>query len=143
MAGARVVNSLGAMVGWTKVSARLFGRDVVGILKIAYSDNKEIQNEHGAGDMPIGESEGSYTAEGSIELTVEERLALQKSLPTGKRIQDIGAFPIVVSYEYQGVIYKDVLNNCRIMNNGVDVKQGDKTISTEHKLKVSHISWNV
>jgi hypothetical protein len=139
----QVINSLGTMIGWTKVVVRLFGRDLIGIRKIAYSDNKEIENEKGAGEYPIGESEGDYTAEASIELTTEERLALQNSLKKGKRLQDIAAFPIVVSYEYQGVIYKDVINNCRIMNNGIDVKQGDKTIATEHKLKTSHISWNV
>lgn len=141
--GVVIVNQFGTMIGWTKVSARVFGRDLVGIRKLAYSDEKEIENEYGAGDMPVGESEGNYKAEASIELTIEERLALQESLPPGVRLQDIAAFPIVSSYEYNGRVFKDVIQNCRITNNGVDVKQGDKTIATEHKLKTSHIDWNV
>ncbi|PIV19408.1 MAG: hypothetical protein COS42_00390 [Flavobacteriales bacterium CG03_land_8_20_14_0_80_35_15] len=138
-----IINAFGKMAGWNSVTCRLFGRDVVGIRKIAYDDEKEIDNEYGAGDMPVGESEGNYKAKASIELTIEERLAIQDSLPKGMRIQDIPAFPIVVAYEYQGRVYKDVIHNCRFKNNGIDVKQGDKTISTDHTLNCSHINWNV
>lgn len=138
-----IINAFGKMAGWNSVTCRLFGRDVVGIRKIAYDDEKEIDNEYGAGDMPVGESEGNYKAKASIELTIEERLAIQDSLPKGMRIQDIPAFLIVVAYEYQGRVYKDVIHNCRFKNNGIDVKQGDKTISTDHTLNCSHINWNV
>ena len=75
--------------------------------------------------------------------TIEERLALQASLPSGTRIQDIAPFPIVVAYDYGGTVYKDIIQNCRITDNGVDVKQGDKTIATDHNLLTSHINWNV
>jgi len=143
MAKITIINAFGKMAGWNSVTCRLFGRDVVGIKKVAYDDDKDIDNEYGAGDMPIGEGEGNYKAKASIELTLEERLAIQNSLPRGTRIQDIAAFPIVVSYEYQGRIYKDVIMNCRFKNNGVDVKQGDKSISTDFSLKTSHINWNV
>lgn len=138
-----IINAFGKMAGWNSVSVRLFGRDVVGIVKVAYADEQEIENQYGAGNMPIGESEGNYKPTASIELTVEERLAIQNSMPRGSRIQDIDAFQIMVSYEYEGRIYKDVIHNCRFTNNGVDVKQGDKTISKDHTLKTSHISWNV
>ncbi len=143
MATPIIVNSLGTMVGWSKVQARVLGRELVGIRKIAYSDNVEIDNEYGAGRMPVGESEGNYKPEFSMELTIEEMIALQNSLPPGSRIQDIPAFPVIASYEYKGKIYKDVLQNCRFTNRGVDVKQGDKTIATDQKMKVSHINWNV
>ncbi|MCI2229583.1 hypothetical protein MC378_10425 [Polaribacter sp. MSW13] len=138
-----IINKFGKMAGWNSVTARALGRDIVGIKKIAYSDEQEMDNEYGAGGMPVGQSEGNYKATASIELTVEERLALQSSLPPGFRIQDIAPFPIVVAYDYEGKIYKDIIQNCRIKDNGVDVKQGDKTISTEHNLLTSHISWNV
>jgi hypothetical protein len=138
-----IINKFGKMAGWNSVTARALGRDIVGIKKIAYSDEQEMDNEYGAGNMPIGQSEGNYKAKASIELTVEERLALQASLPSGSRIQDIAPFPIVVAYDYGGTIYKDVIQNCRIMDNGVDVKQGDKTIATDHNLLTSHIDWNV
>ena len=138
-----IINKFGKMAGWNSVTARALGRDIVGIRKIAYSDEQEMENEYGAGNMPIGQSEGNYKAKASIELTAEERLALQASLPRGSRLQDIAPFPIVVAYDYGGAIYKDVIHNCKIMDNGVDVKQGDKTISTDHNLLTSHIDWNV
>lgn len=143
MAQPIIVNGFGTMIGWTKVSIHLFGRSLVGIRKIAYSDTVEIDNEMGAGRMPIGEGEGNYKAEFSLELTLEEMIALQKSMPAGSRIQDIPAFPVISSYEYKGVIYKDIIQNCRFTNRGIDVKQGDKTIATEQKMKVSHIDWNL
>lgn len=138
-----IINKFGKMAGWNSVSCRLFGRDVVGILKVTYNDEVDIENVYGAGDMPIGEGEGDYKATASIELTIEERLAIQNSLPPGTYIQQISSFPIIVAYEYQGKVYKDVINNCRFKNNGVDVKRGDKTIATDHSLKTSHITWNV
>jgi hypothetical protein len=138
-----IINRFGKMAGWNSVTARVLGRDMVGILKIAYSDEQEMDNQYGAGSMPIGQSEGNYKAKASIELTIEERLALQDSLPRGSRIQDIAPFAVIVAYDYNGIIYKDIIQNCRIMDNGVDVKQGDKTIATEHNLLTSHIDWNV
>lgn len=138
-----VKNNLGTMVGWHKVTARLLGRDLVGVRKIAYSDETEIENEYGVGQMPVGESEGNYKAEASIEITIEEALLLQRALPPGKRLQDIPAFDITVAYEYQGQIITDRLRNCRFMGRGVDVSQGDKTIARDYTIKTSHINWNV
>ena len=141
MANTIVINKFGTMAGWTSVTCRALGRDIVGIRKIAYSDETEMENEYGAGNMPIGQSVSNYKASASIELTIEERLGLQTALPAGKRIQDIEPFSVVVTYDYQGQIFTDIIHNCRFMNNGVDVKQGDKTISTEHNLLTTHIEW--
>jgi hypothetical protein len=143
MSRTAIINKLGTMAGWNSVTARILGRDIVGIKKVAYDDEQEKENEYGAGNMPIGQSNGNYKAKASLELTIEERLALQSSLPAGTRIQDIAPFPVIVSYDYNGVIFKDVLQNCSFMNNGVDVKQGDKTIATDFNLLISHIDWNV
>jgi len=139
---ATVINSFGKMAGWNSVTLRLFGRDVVGVRKIAYSDEQEIENEYGSGNMPIGQSEGNYKAKASIELTIEEMRSIQSVIPPTFRLQDIGGFPIVIAYEYAGKVYKDVLNNCRFKNNGIDVKQGDKSIATSFDLNISHIDWN-
>ena len=138
-----VINSLGTMVGWNRITLRLFGRDVVGIRKVMYKDETEIENEYGVGQYPVGESEGNYKAEAEIELTLEEVIALQDAIPRGERLQDIAAFPITVAYEYQNRVRTDVLQNCRFTGRSIDVKQGDKTIATGYKLKVSHINWNV
>ena len=55
-----IINKFGKMAGWNSVTARALGRDIVGIKKIAYSDEQEMDNEYGAGNMPIGQSEGNY-----------------------------------------------------------------------------------
>jgi len=138
-----VINSLGTMVGWNRITLRLFGRDVVGIRKVMYKDETEIESEYGAGKYPVGESEGNYKAEAEIELTLEEVIALQDALPRGQRLQDIAPFPITVAYEYQNRVRTDIINNCRFTGRSIDVKQGDKSIAAAYKLKVSHIDWNV
>lgn len=139
----RIINGLGEMIGWSKVTVHLFGRNLVGIQKVSYSDETERENEYGAGKMPIGQSEGNYKAEASIELTIDEVHALQQSIPLGGRLQDIAPFDIIVQYEYRNKIVTDRIRNCRFTGNSVDVSQGDKTISQDYTLLVSHIEWNV
>lgn len=131
------------MMGWHKVTVHLLGRNLIGIRKVSYSDETERENEYGAGNMPIGQSDGNYKAEASIELTLDEIHALQQALPLGGKIQDIAPFDIIVQYEYQNKIITDRIRNCRFMGNGVEASQGDKTISREYTLLVSHIEWNV
>ena len=143
MAFPTVVNSLGTLTGWSKVVTRILGRNLVGIRAVSYMDSMEIENEMGTGHMPIGESEGNYSAEGSVELLIEEDMLLQQALRPGARFQDIAPFDIEVSYMVNGVITTDRLRNCRFMDRGREISQGDKTISKSYKLKVSHIEWNV
>ena len=143
MAGIKVINQFGTMVGWTKVSARIMGRDLVGIRKIQYGDSVDRENQYGSGGEVIGRSEGNYEANASMELTIEEKMALQASLPKGSRIQDIPSFPVTVAFDFGGKVYKDVIHNCQFTDTGVDVKQGDKTIAHDYKLIVSHISYNM
>ena len=60
MSRATIINKFGTMAGWNAVTARILGRDIVGIKKVAYSDEQELDNEYGAGIMPIGQSAGNY-----------------------------------------------------------------------------------
>ena len=138
-----IINHFGKVAGWNSTKVRLLGRDVVGITELAYNDNVDIEGVKGAGKYDIGVGEGNYTATASITLTQEERLALLDSIPPGKTIQDIDGFPIVVSYDYNGIIYKDVIRACRFKNNGVEVKQGDKSIAYKFDLYTPKIDWNI
>ncbi|WP_055394765.1 hypothetical protein [Flagellimonas eckloniae] len=139
----RIINHFGKVAGWNSVTCRLLGRDVIGITELMYKDSMEIEGVKGAGPFDIGVGEGNYNAEASITLTQEERLALLDSLPPGKRIQDIDAFPIIAAYDYTGTIYKDVIRACRFKNNGVEVKQGDKSIAFKFELYTPAIDYNV
>ena len=137
-----IINKFGKLAGWNSVATNMMGRDVEAITELSYDDNVEKENVYGAGKMPVGRGEGNYTAKASITLYKEEAIALQASLPSGKRIQDIAPFDITSQYDYNGVLYKDRIRNCEFTNNGVAVKQGDKVIAIKYDLVVSHIEWN-
>ncbi|GHV40446.1 hypothetical protein FACS1894179_07000 [Bacteroidia bacterium] len=138
-----LINKFGKMAGWNNVTTTMMGRDVEGITELAYDDSEEKENAYGAGKMPIGRGSGNYAAKCSITLYLEEVVALQQSLGHGKRLTDIAPFDIAVSYEYQGLIYKDRIRNCEFTNHSLEVKQNDKTIAIKFDLIVSHIEWNI
>lgn len=140
---ATVVNSLGKLTGWNSVTARVLGRDVVGISKVAYSDEQVSNNAMGAGSMPVGIEGGNYSATASIDLFEKEVRALQAALPPGWRLQDLRPFDIVVSYALpEGGVITDIIHNCRFMNNGVEINQGDGKIVRSFNLAVTHITHN-
>lgn len=139
-----VINNFGKMQGWNNVTVNLLGRDVVGITAISYTDNVEKENAKGAGRMPVGRAYKSYSAEASITLYKEEIDALKSVLPPCSRIQDISMFDVVVEYKRDnGIIQCDRVRNAEFINDGVDITNEDGTISTQLKLVISHIEWNV
>lgn len=138
-----LINKFGKMAGWNSVSVTMLGRTIEGITQLAYNDSQETENAYGRGGKPIGRAVGNYTATASITLYKEEVIALQLAIGPRKNIMDIEPFDISVLYEYQGMIYKDVIRNCQFTNNGVDVKQNDKTIATQYTLLPSHVDWGL
>ena len=138
-----IKNKFGTMVGWNKVTNNMLGRDIEGIKEIEYSDATELENARGAGKFPIGRGEGNYEAKCSIELYVEEEIALQRSLPPGTNLSDIPPFDITVQYEYGSIKYKDRIRNCQFKGRSNGGKQGDKTLSHKNELIPSHIDWNI
>lgn len=138
-----LINKFGKIAGWNSVKLVMLGRQVEGITALSYKDNVEKENIYGAGKMPVGRGEGNYKAEASITLLKEEVNALLLALGPGKRLTDIEPFDIPIIYEYNKLILKDVIRNVEFTDNGVDVKQGDKSIATQFTLIPSHIDWNV
>lgn len=139
----RLINKFGRVAGWNSITTTILGRDLEGITELQYDDAVAKENVYGAGPMPVGRGHGNYEAKASISLLKEEVVALQLSLQPGKRLTDIAPFDINVSYEYDGVIYKDRIRNVEFTGNSVDVKQGDGKIATKFDLIVTHIDWNV
>ncbi|WP_255580389.1 hypothetical protein [Flavobacterium sp. UMI-01] len=132
------------MQGWNSIMCNLLGRDVEGFTTLKYTDNVDKQNVKGGGMYPIGRSQSNYEAEASITLYKEEVDAIRKSLPPGKRLQDIAPFDITVDYvNDEGVITRDRIRTCEFTNAGNEVSQGDGTIALEYKLIISHIEYNV
>lgn len=142
MATLTLINKFGKMGGWNDVKVRILGRKLEGITELEYSDEQELENVMGAGEYPIGQSDGNYEAKASITLYMEEMRALLDSLPPTVRLQQIPAFDIVVKYMYGTRIYTDRIRNCKFKNNGVAVKQGDKTIAQKFELLCTHVDWN-
>lgn len=138
-----IINKFGRLTGWNKVTLTVFNRNIEGITEISYTDEQEKENEYGAGKYPQGQSEGNYKPMASITLFSEEIVAMQKSIPKGIRLQDIPPFPVAIEYEYDGVLYNDVIQNCSFKNNGREVKQGDGKIVHKMDLLTSHIDWNI
>ncbi|MEI8087001.1 MAG: hypothetical protein WCG93_12375 [Paludibacter sp.] len=138
-----IINKYGKLAGWNSITVNMLGRDVEGIKEVEYSDSTEKENAFGAGNMPIGRGEGNYTAKASITLFVEEEMALQQSLPPGKRFSDVAPFDVAVEYEFNGFKYTDRVRNAEFTGRSVAIKQGDKTIANKHELIVSHVDWNV
>lgn len=142
MPAQRIINKFGKLTGWNAITVNILGRDLEGITELEYNDEQEIENAYGAGGYPVGETDGNYSATCSLTLFLEENKALLQSLPPGTRIQDIAPFDINVVYEVEGVIYKDIIRNCRFRNNGRSASQNDKTMTYQYDLKCSHIDWN-
>lgn len=140
---ATIINKFGKVAGWNSITVNLLGRDVEGITELEYSDSVEKENIRGAGAYPVGRGEGNYEAKASITLQHEEVVALRAALGAGKSLSDIAPFDIVVRYEYDGFVYKDVICNCEFLGNSATAKQGDKSLSSKQDLIVSHIDWNV
>ena len=144
MDNTKIINKFGTMQGWTSVTINLLGRDLEGVTELSYTDEVMKENVKGAGMYPIGRSRGDYEAEASISLYKEEVDALRNSLAPGKRLQDIAPFDIVAEYATpEGIIKKDRILNCEFTNDGVEVSQGDGTITTQYKLIISHIDYNI
>lgn len=139
-----IINKFGTMTGWNDITVNLLSRDVEGITELAYDDTVKKENVPGAGMYPVGRSKGNYEAKASITLYKEEIDAIKEALPSGRRLQDILPFDINVQYQKaDGSVVKDRIRNCEFINDGVDVKNNDGTISIKLDLIVSHIEWNV
>ena len=141
MENTQIINRFGKVAGWNSISVNIMGRELEGIQELSYSDEKDLENVYGAGAFPVGQGDGNYTCKATLSLLNEERLALLESLPRGKRLQDL-TFDMTVVYEYNDRVYTDVVKNCRFMNHGVEVKQGDKSIVVKYDLLPSHILFN-
>ena len=144
MAKTTIINQFGKLQGWNNITLNLWGRDVVGITELSYSDTTKKENVMAAGAYPVGRSESNYEAKASITLLKEEIDAILASLPKGKRLQDIEPFDMIAAYEKKdSTIQKDAIRNVEFTGNGVDVKQGDGSIAVKCELIISHIDWNI
>lgn len=140
MNGIPLIN--GVEYSWGDIAATIAGMVATGITGIEYSDDQEVTNNYGAGRYPVSRSKGRITCAGKISLYMSEVKALERMAPNG-RLQDIPAFPIVVSYvPADGAkVVHDKLHNVQFKNNERSWKEGDTTTEVDLDLVISHIDW--
>lgn len=143
MARPRLINKFGTLIGWNSATFNMFGREVEGIEQVKYEDEMSIDVAYGAGNKPIGKTKGNYKATASMNLYIEELIALQQQLPAGSNLYDLPDFDVVVQYEFNGNNYTDIIRNCSISKNPRETKNGEGKIVCEITLVPSHIDWNV
>lgn len=131
----------GTEYSWSQIKLNILGNQVIGVTKITYKEEEEMEDNFGAGNRPVSRSYGKITSEASIEMYASEIEAIQQAVPTG-RLQDIPEFDIVVSYQPKlGRIVNHTLHNVRFKNNGRESDTDTMAIKQELELIVSHISW--
>ncbi len=132
----------GVMYTWGQVAIRALGQVFVGVEKISYDDDQDMEMNHGAGNYAIGMGAGKISAKGSVMLYQEELEALQNAAPN-RRLQSIPNFDITVTFipEIGQALVTHTIRNCRFMNNKRDMSSGDQKVSSEINFIASHIDW--
>lgn len=132
----------GTRHSWASIRTEILGRTVTGITAISYEDKQEKVNNYGAGPYPVSRGLGNYEATASFTLHAYEVEAIELKLPSGKRIQDIGPFDVVVTFlNLSNQLVTHTLRNVEFTNNKRDMSQGDTVIEVECELIISHIEW--
>ena len=92
----------------------------------------------------VGYTQGDENCSGSITLLMSEVNAIQKSLPPGKTLPDIAAFPISVSFvDEMGLMISHQLISVKFMENGVDIDSGSNdALQVEIPLFITDIDFN-
>jgi hypothetical protein len=129
---------------YSSVRANVFGRTLTTMKAINYERTDAIDPVKAVGTTkPIGYTQGDEAYEGSVTLLSEEVDAIQASLPPGKTLQDIPAFPISISYvNDNGIQVSHTLIGCKFKKNSRSAEAGSNdALAVEIPLYISDINW--
>ncbi|QKG57005.1 hypothetical protein GKZ68_10425 [Hymenobacter sp. BRD128] len=133
----------GRAYDWASIRFQALGQTIAGTTAISYEDTQEKVNNFGAGVNPTSRGLGKIESKASVTMEMKELERIQAALPAGGRIQDIPAFPIVVSYvNPSNMLVTHTLHDCEFTNNKREIKTGDTNIEVELELIISHITWS-
>ena len=132
----------GVQYHWGQVVITALGNAFVGVEKISYEENQDMELNYGAGNYALGMGFGKIDAKGSITLYQEELEALQNAAPN-RRLQAIPNFDITITYlvEPGQLPVKHVIRNVRFKNNKRDLSQGDTKVVADIEFIASHIDY--
>ncbi len=126
---------------WASITLNIMGQSIAGVTKITYSEEQTVENNYGAGNLPVSRGYGQINPTGSITLLGETVAALELLSPSG-RLQDLGMFPIIVAYVPKGGLRRvHRLTRCEFTGNSRDVSTGDTKIEVEVPLIIGEIKW--
>lgn len=131
----------GKAYDWDSLIILIGGVPVTGISEINYSEEQDIEDNPGAGNLPVSRGFGLINNQGSMKLHMEELEALQNASPTG-RIQDIDFFDVVVSWINGAKTTTHTLQACTCMTNGREMSSGDANSEFSVPLKIGKIAWS-
>ena len=143
MSGGIVIN--GKYRNYASIRITAFGALLTTVKAINYKRADAIDPVKALGTTKtIGYTQGDETNEGSITLLSEEVDAIQSSLPPGKSIQDIPAFPVSISYVGDnGLQVSHTLIGCKFKVNSRSGEAGSNdAIAVEIPLFISDINWS-
>jgi hypothetical protein len=133
----------GRAYDWASLKAQLLGQTIAGITAVMYEDTQAKVDNGGAGTMPTSRGYGKYEAKASVTLEMKEVERIQAAVGTGRRLQDIPPFNIIISYVNESnLLVTHTLWNCEFTNNKREIKTGDTNIDVQLELIISHITWS-
>lgn len=132
----------GRTYDWGMIRIGIGGVATMNCTAIDYSDDQEVTAVYAGGRMPVGYGKGRITCAGTITLLMEEVVALQSSIPSG-RVQDLAPFAITVSYLHPDTnkVHTDTLKGCVMTGNRRDWREGDTSKEVQIPLLISEIKW--
>lgn len=131
----------GVSHSWGDIVMLIGGIPVIGVTAIEYGDKQAVVNHYGAGRLPVSRSKGRIEPTAKITLAMEEVLGLQRQTSTG-RLQEIGPFPIIVSYiPEDGDVVVDKIMACQFTENTRKWKENDTRQEVELELIPAYIDW--
>lgn len=131
----------GINYAWSDLVVNIMGSPVAGITSISYKKSRKIENNYGAGSMPVSRAFGNVEFECKIKLYLDEVQVLKALIPTGD-LQDIPEFDIVVSFvNTSNLPVQHTIRKCRFMSNGVDLSQGDTKVEIELEILPADIEF--
>ena len=122
----------GESVSWAQVQLTILGAPITGFTSISYNSKREKANVYGAGSKPVSRGYGRYEYEGSITFLAEEWKNIIQASPLGDPLS-LGWFDVNILFisPTTGLVMQTTWKAAEILENPIDVSEGDTSINVE------------
>lgn len=130
----------GKEYSYEHISVVLFGRPLIGIEGVTYSESKSRNNIYGRGDKPVARGSGNREYSGTLTIHQSEFDALQQAVGQGRTVTDIAPFEIAVNYaDEDGNKTTDILSYVEINNWEKGMQSGDGHMTIDLELTIGNM----